>query len=377
MNTNRQDDRVFRYVRAILSTRRPGTGVPVVFGLTKVSKAIDHFTDYLKYVLTNTAEPRTGELKRAVREVFEGIGNSSIDDGTVPRLDGTRLSSAQVAELGCLLLSLEEKIPSASRRNWREDISSWSSFVIQSNAVRGDLWEGVKRTSFARSGNSKLIYRMFLLVSGITRGTRFDPTQLADATLPQANGHDAERFRNSASRDPDFLDADIRSKIWSGFQEEQNPHFLAAGVPKPSRRPRSAETMLEMFDCYFNCRAYTYDQQALFIEAGKTLRLARTISVRYWPMIGSIAIGPIICTNLLFGCGALVTLLVLWRHQRQSETSPLYAIPHWGPHSATAYAALCALFVGNSPWLAIITAIPVSIFAAHLGRNWENLRAAA
>ena len=376
MNTNRQDDRVFRYVRDIFSTQRRGTGVPVVFGLARVNNAPTHFRNYLEYLLTGAAEPRTGELKRAVREIFEGTNNTAIGDGTVPKLEGQTLTPTQVAELAYHVISLLERLPQNSSRNWRQDILSWASLFVKYNATHGDLWGGFKRTSLATNGSPVLIYRMFLLASGITYNTRFNPTRLNDATLPHANPSDYIRFKEAVARDSDYLDADIRSKIWQGLLNEHNPHYLAAGVPKPNRRPRSAATMLEMFDCYFNCRAYTYDHEAYFIEAGKTLKMAKTITSRYWPMIGSIAVGPIICTNPLLGCGALATLLILWRNQRHSAANTLYAIPHWGPRSTAVCAALCA-FAGNTPWLALITAIPVSVFAAHLGRNWEEIKAAA
>ena len=380
MNTNRQGDRVFRYVRDVLSTQCRGTGVPVVFGLARVNNAPTHFKNYLEYLLADAAEPRTGELKRAVREIFEGINNSTIGDGTVPKLEGQTLSPSQVAELACHVIFLDEKIPSTAtsshREKWIGIILSWKELFVKYNATHGNLWEGFKDTSFATNGSPSLIYRMFLLASGVTHNTRFNPTRLTGAALPQANPSDYIRFKEATVRDADYLDANIRSKIWQGFLEEHNPHYLAAGVPKPNRRPRSTATMLEMFDCYFNCRAYTYDHEAYFIEAGKTLKMAKTITSRYWPMIGSIAVGPIICTNLLLGCGALATLLILWRNQRHSAANTLYAIPHWGPRSTAVCAALCA-FAGNTPWLALITAIPVSVFAAHLGRKWEELKAAA
>ena len=377
MNTNRQDDRVFRYVHDILSTQRRGTGVPVVFGLTRVSNALSHFSNYLRYLLTDAPEPRTGELKRAVREIFEGTDNQTIGDGTVPKLDGGTLSSKQVAELAYLVMSLVEKLPQSSSRNWRKDIRSWAAMFIKYNASHGDLWEGFKKTSLATSGNPILIYRMFLLASGITHNTRFDPSRLGDnATLPQATANDYDRFKNAVERDPDFLDANIRAKIWRGFLDEINPCYLAAEFPKPDRRPLSAATMLEMFDCYFNCRAYTYDHQEYFIAAGKTLKAAKLIATRYWPMIGSIVMGPLICTNTMIGGGALILLLALWRNQRHSAANALDTVPHWGPRRTVAYTLLCA-FVGSSPLLALITAFPVAVFAAHLDRKWEEIKAAA
>ena len=376
MNANRQDDRVFRYVRDIFSTQRRGTGVPVVFGLARVNNAPTHFRNYLEYLLTGAVEPRTGELKRAVREIFEGTNNTAIGDGTVPKLEGGELSSTQVAELAYHVISLFEKLPQTSSRNWRQDIRSWASLFVKYNASHGNLWEGFKRTSLATNGKPALIYRMFLLASGITHNTRFNPTRLNDATLPLANTSDYIRFKEAVARDTDYLDANIRSKIWQGFLDEHNPHYLAAGVPKPNRRPRSAATMLEMFDCYFNCRAYTYDHEEYFIEAGKALKIATAITIRYWHMIGSLAICSIFCVNIPLGIGALVILLALWRNQRHSATNPLYAIPHWGPWNTAVCATLCA-FVGTTPWLALITAIPVSVFAAHLGRKWDEIKAAA
>jgi len=376
MNTNRQDDRVFRYARDIFSTQRRGTGVPVVFGLARVNNAPTHFRNYLEYLLTGAAEPRTGELKRAVREIFEGTNNTAIGDGTVPKLEGGELSSTQVAELAYHVISLLERLPQNSSRNWRQDILSWASLFVKYNAIHGDLWQGFKRTSLATNGPPALIYRMFLLASGITYNARFNPTRLIDATLPHANPSDYIRFKEAVARDSNYLDANIRSKIWQGFLDEHNPHYLAAGVPKPNRRPRSAATMLEMFDCYFNCRAYTYDQEEYFLEACKALKIAKAIAIHYWHMIGSLAICPIICTNFPIGFSALVTLLALWHGQRQSITPSLYTIPYWGPWNTTICAALCA-FVGNTPWLALITAIPVSAFAAHLGRKWDEIKAAA
>lgn len=377
MSQNRQDDRAFRYVRDIFSTDRRGTGVPVVFGLTRVNHAIEYFTKYLRYLLTDAVEPRTGELKRAVREIFEGSNNSTIGDGTVPKLEGHTLSPSQVAELAYLVLSLSEKpTPAHSSHNWRSDILTWTSIFVKYNAHRNTLWQGFINTPYASNGNPVLIYRMFLLSSGITLNTTFDPSRLGDATLPRPNDCDYARFKNAVNSNPDYLNADIRSKIWSGFKKEQNRHYLAAEFPKPSRMPRSSETMLEMFDCYFNCREFTYDRDAYLIEAGKAIKTAKAITTRYWPMIGSIAICPIICSSFLLGCGLLATLLVLWHNQRHAMNAYLCKIPYWGPKSTTACAILCAC-VGNTPWLAFVTAIPVSIFAAHLGRNWETLKSAA
>ena len=376
MNTNRQDDRVFRYVRDIFSTQRRGTGVPVVFGLARVNNAPTHFRNYLEYLLTGAAEPRTGELKRAVREIFEGTNNTTIGDGTVPKLEGGELSSSQVAELAYHVISLFEKLPQTSSRNWREDILSWASLFVKYNATHGDLWEGFKRTSLATNGKPTLIYRMFLLASGITYNTRFNPTRLNGATLPHAHPSDYIRFKEAVARDADYLDANIRSKIWQGLLDEHNPHYLAAGVPKPNRRPRSAATMLEMFDCYFNCREYTYDQKAYLIEAMKYLKVARTIAKRYWPMIGTIALGPIICFNTGIGIGTLVILLYLWHLQRQSPANSLYDIPHWGPRYTIFYAILSA-FISSEPLFTIISAIPSTIFAHHLGVYWDDIKSAA
>ena len=380
MDTNRRDDRVFGYVRDILSAQRRDTGVPVVFGLAKVPNAAARFTSYLAYLLAGAPEPRTGELKRAVREIFEGIDNASIGDGTVPKLEGRTLSASQVAELACHVISLDERIPStstpSSRRQWRTTIMSWKTLFVLYNDRLGTLWDGFKRTSFATSGSPVLIYRIFLLASGITCNTRFDPARLVDAALPRANGNACDRFKDAVSRGENCLDADIQAKIWRGFRTERNTRYLAAGVPKPARKPQSAAAMLEMFDCYFNGRAYTYDRREGWGRLGKALRISKTLAFRYWPMLGSIAMGPLICSDTTMGVGALVLLLVLWRHQRHSPASTLDPVRHWGPIRTVAYTVFCA-YTGDSPLFALATAIPVAVFAAHLARKWDEIKAAA
>lgn len=380
MDANRQDARVFQYVRDILSTQRRDTGVPVVFGLAKVSNATTHFTSYLRYLLTGAPEPRTGELKRAVREIFEETGNVTIGDGMVPKLEGGTLSSVQIAELACHVISLDEKIPAtatlSAKGQWRATIMIWKQLFIEYNNKHGDLWGGFKRTVYAENGNPVLIYRMFLLASGITNDTRFDPARISDASLPHANGSDYERFKSAVDRDPDFLDADIRSKIWRGLLAERNPHYLAAGVPKPTRKPLSSASMLEMFACYFNRTPYTYDRPAYGFETGNVLKIFKTIASRYWHMIGSIAMGPLICIDTMIGGSALLLLLVLWRNQRHSAANGLDTVSHWSPHRTVVYALFCA-FAGPSPLLALATAVPVAVFAAHLARKWDEIKAVA
>ena len=369
-------ERVFKYICAILSTRRQNDGIPVVFGLAKVGMATSHFTDYLNYLLTGAEVPRTGELKRAVREAFTGISNANIGDGTVPSLEGGVLSADQVAELAYHLIPLDEKIPRTSRHDWRSEILTWKSLFIKYNAVHGDLWEGFMRSSLAEQGEPVIIYRLFLLASGITHNTSCDPSQLQDAVLPKATPSDYQRFKDAIVRNADSLDANIRTKIWNGFQAERNPHYLAAGVRKPSRKPLSSTSMLEMFDCYFNHRDYKYDRTEYSLVAIKALKVAKTIGIRYWPMLGTIAIGLSMCFTSWLGMVALVLLLVTWSTKRHSEGSTLETVSHWRPLYSFVYILLCS-FVGNSPLLAIITSVPVAVFAAHLSRNWDSLLTAA
>ena len=367
MVPNRQGDRVFCYVRDILATQRRDTGVPVVFGLARVSNATMHFTDYLEYLLTGGDEPRTGELKRAVREMFEGNNNENIGDGTVPKLEGQSLTATQVAELAYRMMSLEERIPETSHRDWLSDIIAWKSLFIKYNARHGDLWEGFKKTALAAHATPVMCYRMFLLASSITNNTSREPKTNGTATLPHASPNIYDRFKAVVGRDGNALDRRIRDKIWLGFLDERNPHYLAAGVCKPRREPSSPETMLEMFECYFNCREYTYDSQGI----------AMTITKRYWPMIGTLALGQFICVNTMIGGMALLLMLILWYYQRHSATSSLDPIQHWGPRRTVAYVVFCA-FVGNAsmPLLAMITAVPSAVFAAHLKRKWAEIKAA-
>lgn len=380
MDTNRRDDRVFGYVRDILSAQRRDSGVPVVFGLARVPNATARFTSYLGYLLAGAPEPRTGELKRAVRELFEGIDDASIGDGTVPKLDGATLSASQVAELACHVISLDERIPStstpSSRRQWRSTIMSWKKLFVSYNDRNGSLWDGFKKTSFAANGSPVLVYRIFLLASGVACGTRFDPAHLMDAALPRANGNGYATFKNAVARGVDCLDADIRARIWRGFRAERNSRYLAAGVPKPGRKPKSAAAMLEMFECYFNGRASTYDRRDRSGRLGKALGIAQTIARRYWPMMGSIAIGPLMCTDTTIGVGALVLLLVLWSHRRHSPGSTLDPVRHWGPFRTVAYTSFCA-YAGEPPLLVLATAVPIAVFAAHLARKWDEIRAVA
>ena len=370
MVPNRQDDRVFSYVRDILATQRRDTGVPVVFGLARVSNATTRFTDYLEYLLTGAEEPRTGELKRAVREMFEGNNNENIGDGTVPKLDGQSLTASQVAELAYHVMSLEERIPHSSHRNWLSDIIAWKSLFIEYNARHGDLWEGFKKSTLASHVSPVMWYRIFLLASGITNNTSQEPKTNGTATLPHTSSAIYDRFKAMVGRDGHALDRRIRAKIWRGFLDERNLHYLATGSRKPDRKPSSSETMLEMFECYFNCREYTYDRQ------GNCIGIAMTITKRYWPMMGTLAIGLFICAHTMIGGGALLLMLILWRYQRHSATSSLDPIQHWGPCRTVAYVVLCA-FVGNSqmPLLAMITAVPVAVFAAHLNRKWGEIKA--
>ncbi len=376
MDTNRQDDRVFRYVRDILSTQRPDTGVPVVFGLARVNNATADFGNYLRYLLTDSDEPRTGELKRAVRELFEGTNNTSIGDGTVPMLEGATLSAAQVAELAYHVLSLDEKIPSNSSQNWRQYIRSWKECFINYNALHGDIWNGFSVTSFATNGTPVIIYRFFLLASGITRGSSFDPTLTEDSLLPPANSDDYEKFKHSVDTDDAFLTPDIRANIWRGFMDERNPYYLAGRVRKPNHMPLSSATMLEMFECYFNHREYTYDQEEYSNDGDIILNVTKTIVCRYWPMLGTIALGPFTSANTFYGIVALALLLTIWHYQRHSATSSLEPIAHWNPRRTIIYVVFCA-FLGNSPLLAMATAVPIAVLAAQICQKWNEIKDAA
>lgn len=376
MNTDRQGDRVFRYVRDILSTRHLNTGAPAVFGLSRVSNATDRFTSYLGYLLADEPEPRTGELKRAVREIFEETGNSSIGDGSVPRLEGCALSSEQVAELAYHVIALDEQVSASSAQKWPAVLLAWKSYFVTYNGRHGDLWDGFRKTSLAREGAPVIIYRMFLLASGITRGARFDPARQADHALPMTNTGDLAAFRRAADGNADYLNAALRTKIWQGFLHDGNRHYLAGSVPKPRRKPSSSASLLEMFDSYFNCREYTYDRRRRCIAAPKGLKMAWSVTSRYWHMIGSIALGPLVCINANVGCWTLLLLLILWRNQRHSTSPSIYMIPYWGPLRTVAYVAFCAFADSPGP-IALMAAIPIAAFAAHIGGKWSEMRASA
>lgn len=305
-------------------------------------------------------------------KVLECLMKMVFANGTIPQLEGLGLSCDQVAEIAYQTIVIDKTIPSASAREWLE----WKQTLIRYNAKHGDLWDGFLKTSISKNGDPLIIYRLFLFTSGITHSTKFDPTRLLDAALPRSDASTYIRFKTAVSKDATLLDSDIRAQIWRGFRQERDLRYLAADVPKPRCEPHSSATMLEMFECYFDCREYTYAYREFCDEAIKSLKIAKAIVTRYWHMIGSLAIGQIIYSNFLLGFSALATLLFLWHKQRNSTTSPLYTIPHWDPQSTTIYVALC-YFVDTTPWLALITAIPVSVFAAHLGRKWDEIKAAA
>ena len=326
--------------------------------------AFPHVPGTMSSCTTNIVWDTSKVLKCLMEMVFA--------NGTIPQLEGLGLSCDQVAEIVYQTIAINRTIPVAAAKKWQE----WKKVLIKYNARHGDLWDGFMKTSVARTGDPIMTYRMFLFASGITYDTRFDPTRLLDAALPCPDASVYIRFKTAVSNDATLLDSDIRAQIWRGFRQERDLRYLAADVPKPRCEPHSSATMLEMFECYFDCREYTYAYREFREETIKRLRITKAIVTRYWHMIGSLAIGPIIYSDLLLGCGALTTLLILWHRQLRSTTTHLYSIPHWGPQRTAIYIALCA-FISNTTYIALITAIPTTLFAAHLGRKWDEIKAVA
>lgn len=132
MLPDRQEcNQAYEYVRTIISATCPD-GVPVVFGLRRVPKAVDCFTQYLKYLSVGdiNAVPHTGELKRAVREAFGTERNRHIGDGTVPLLEEA-LSGFQGNTILREIDKLKNKVPASSSDYWNKILPKWHDLFLQ------------------------------------------------------------------------------------------------------------------------------------------------------------------------------------------------------------------------------------------------------
>lgn len=146
MLPDRQEhNQAYEYVRTIISATCPD-GVPVVFGLRRVPKAVDCFTQYLQYLVGDiNAMPHTGELKRAVREAFGAERNRHIGDGTVPLLEEA-LSGSQGNTILREIDKLKNKVPASSSDYWNKILPKWHDLFVRydhnnKEEAEGDIFE--------------------------------------------------------------------------------------------------------------------------------------------------------------------------------------------------------------------------------------------
>ena len=87
----RPGNKAFDYVRAILATKDPCSGSPVLFAIGRVYKAHIELSRYIDLMFqgpsSKAAEFTGGELKRAVSEAFSNIASDAIGNGVPPLID--------------------------------------------------------------------------------------------------------------------------------------------------------------------------------------------------------------------------------------------------------------------------------------------------
>lgn len=138
----RPGNKAFEYVRAILATKDPCSGSPVLFAIGRVYRAHIELSRYVELMFQGPSSDASafsgGELKRAVSEAFSNIAFDAIGNGSPPTVDGT-LTGKEAREILVLTKKIRASYPdSFIEQKWDAACCRW--IELASRYVSRESW---------------------------------------------------------------------------------------------------------------------------------------------------------------------------------------------------------------------------------------------
>lgn len=329
-----------------------------MFGLSRVNDAPKYLTEYLRYLFAPCAAvtPLFGELKRGVRGAFGDVLNAEIGNGTPPDREGRELTAGEAAELAYWMLALDRPIKdSILQRKWEPVFREWLSIVAEYNQRRGDIWSGLRNHALMRGGDSVVLFRVFVVVSGVSVGRLFNPDWqkgIDHFRVASSIGREIGMgmWKESGAIEPRTLDT-----VWLGLERETSNHYLPRGTfSKPSRKPRNAIDLARTLEAYYD------GQMSGGYSSSEGISVQPEVA-KHWYLLASGLTG-VLCGVLGTWIPALVHVpfVCLNRtHQKWVRS------PGWSPGVALAHAALCTILADRLQ-LGVAMLLPLVVFVANV-----------
>lgn len=145
----RLGNKAFDYVRAILATKDPCSGSPVLFAIGRVYKAHIELSRYIDLMFqgpsSKAVEFTGGELKRAVSEAFSNIVSDAIGNGVPPLIDSA-LTEKETREILSLTKKIRSSYPdSFIEKKWDAQCQRWIELASRHVSHKSWVPNGIGR----------------------------------------------------------------------------------------------------------------------------------------------------------------------------------------------------------------------------------------